>query len=133
MYGRFSLISRLISPAFYCSHPGANERSRTGKGTWGVRVHQDLNSLPSLSMLSDDILVDHIFSYLMVEDILCLRMVLSTFHLPAVTKLLALGQQTVLQPYAPWYNMEAVFAEDRTQCACITPLSTLFSSFLDFL
>ncbi|KAG2149413.1 hypothetical protein BD769DRAFT_1405913 [Suillus cothurnatus] len=80
MYGRFSLISRLISPAFYCSHPGANERSRTGKGTWGVRVHQDLNSLPSLSMLSDDILVDHIFSYLMVEDILCLRMVNRLFY-----------------------------------------------------
>ncbi|KAG1814004.1 uncharacterized protein BJ212DRAFT_1482350 [Suillus subaureus] len=80
MYGRFSLISRLISPALSCSYPGADERNRIGTGTWGVRVHQDFNGLPSLSMLSDDILVDHIFDYLMVEDILCLRMVNKLFY-----------------------------------------------------
>ncbi|KAG1839467.1 hypothetical protein C8R48DRAFT_679805 [Suillus tomentosus] len=80
MYGQFSLISRLISPAFSWSHSGANGRSRIGTGTWGVRVHQDFNGLPSLNMLSDDILVDHIFDYLMVEDILCLRMVNRLFY-----------------------------------------------------
>lgn len=126
MYGQFSLISRLISPAFSWSHSGANERSRTGTGTWGVRVHQDFNGLPSLSMLSDDILVDHIFEYLMVEDILCLRMVTSTLHLPAVTRLVS-GQQTVLQPYTPWYNMETVSAEDWTQCTSVTAFAALFS------
>ncbi|KAG2155735.1 hypothetical protein DEU56DRAFT_321757 [Suillus clintonianus] len=80
MYGQFSLISRLISPALSCSYPGANERNNTGTGTWGVRVHQDSSRLPSLSMLSDDILVDHIFDYLMVEDILCLRAVNKLFY-----------------------------------------------------
>ncbi|KAG1719455.1 hypothetical protein EDB19DRAFT_1784492 [Suillus lakei] len=64
MYGRFSLISRLISPALSCSYSGVNERSNSGAGTWGVRVHQDFSGFPSLSMLSDDILVDHIFDYL---------------------------------------------------------------------
>ncbi|KAG1779564.1 hypothetical protein EV702DRAFT_1178268 [Suillus placidus] len=49
-------------------------------GTWGVRVHQDSSGLPSLSMLSDDVLVDHIFNYLMVEDIMCLRMVNKLFY-----------------------------------------------------
>ncbi|KAG1742714.1 uncharacterized protein EDB91DRAFT_1127657 [Suillus paluster] len=61
MYGPFSLISRLISPAFSCSYSGSN-------------------GFPSLNMLSDDILVDHIFDYLMVEDILCLRMVNKLFY-----------------------------------------------------
>lgn len=131
MHSRLSLISRLISPAFSCSYPGANERIRKVTGSWSVRVHQDLGGLPSLSMLSDDILVDHIFDYLMVEDILCLRMVMSILHLFPVTKLLVLGQQIVLQPYAPWYNMEAVSAKDRTQCAYITTLAAVFSSFLD--
>jgi hypothetical protein len=82
-------------------------------------------------MLSDDILVDHIFDYLMVEDILCLRMVMSTLHLPIATKLFASGQQIVLQPYAPWYNMETVSAKDRTQCAYVTAFSAVFSSFID--
>jgi hypothetical protein len=131
MHSRFSLISRLISPAFSCSYPGANERTRTLTGTWVVRVDQDFGGLPSLSMLSDDILVDHIFDYLMVEDILCLRMVMSILHLSPVTKLFVSGQQIVLQPYAPWYNMEAISAKDRTQCTYVTTFSAVFSSFLD--
>ncbi|OAX39527.1 hypothetical protein K503DRAFT_739250 [Rhizopogon vinicolor AM-OR11-026] len=79
MYGKFSsLLSRLVSPVVSCSHSNTNEQINAG--TWGVRVHQDFSGLPSLSMLSDDILVDHIFEYLMVEDILCLRMVNKLFY-----------------------------------------------------
>jgi hypothetical protein len=77
MYGKFStLLSRLVSPVVSCSYSDTNEPRNVG--TWSARVQQNFSGLPSLSMLSDDILVDHIFQYLMVEDILCLRMVLST-------------------------------------------------------
>lgn len=79
MYGKFSsLVSRLVSPLVSCYHSDAN--GQNSSGTWGARLHQDFSSLASLSMLSDDILVDHIFGYLMVEDILCLRKVLSILY-----------------------------------------------------
>jgi hypothetical protein len=89
MYDKFSsLLSRLVSPVVSCSYPDANERNA---GTWDARLHQDFSGLASLSMLSDDILVDHIFGYLMVEDILCLREVLSTLYVCIVSKLLFSG------------------------------------------
>ncbi|EGO19043.1 hypothetical protein SERLADRAFT_411939 [Serpula lacrymans var. lacrymans S7.9] len=47
-------------------------------GAWDVRVHLPL--LPSLSTLSDDILVDHVFVYLTVEDILSLRTVSRLYY-----------------------------------------------------